>query len=276
MPHNEKFLAAICGGIVFFSGCASTSMQSAEPTAEPSSVALNSRDPHWSDCKALFTSVVLPDSLAPTISPPTWNEPPLGGLGAELKTEVYECERVKWGKFERGPVRMMWELHTGILPPEKCDSNRTFPIAFVMQVLVNDAELVEYMAMELGLPARFANISLRESLDPPHYSQAWNWNVPEFPESTLESFVVGGEIDETKEIGRIVWVSTTSLFFMDWSSTLRNTYTNKWLVHGVLAAPMYYASLGIPTFISDGASTGNYAMTGHMWEFSDFQCEHPR
>ncbi len=74
--------------------------------------------------------------------------------------EVYECRRVSWGTFERGPVRMAFQSHDYYQAPESCRDGVSGAAYLLVHGITDDAELAQAIQAEIGLPTVVGTISI--------------------------------------------------------------------------------------------------------------------
>lgn len=102
-----------------------------------------------------------PGQVLPGEAPEGWEpDDPTSPL-ASIAAGGYRCEKLSLGPLERGPIRIVTDLHSNMDIPEECDE--VFNINSVTYILhtifVDDPELQSYLNRTYKMPAVLAEIS---------------------------------------------------------------------------------------------------------------------
>src|ERR1041385_840176 len=212
-----------------------------------------------------------PEALYPGHVPPGW-ESTDGSV--DLYYRVYECKRVSLDRFERGPVRMLFELHTHGSFPLSCQKGNFDVMANMESWWMDDAELVAYGKATYGLPLHY--MQFNRSLSPDTTGKGyenWTWQGSNGKESRLDFFGYDPTPQTEKYFERIFWFNATRLFLtdFDWHSDDVGIP-----LPSELQPPLIYSNAtGVAEIVSLGAQIRNEDGQGDFHAFSDYQCQKP-
>lgn len=129
---------------------------------------------------------LMPSPVSPGGPPPGWDPKP--GLAA-AGLLGFDCRRVALGPYERGPVRLLAEVHDDFEAPGACDADGShFDGRVLASLLVDDDAIARELAQAHGMPVRQGAIAA-PAVGPDGLVH-WTWTEPGRPASTL-SFAPG-------------------------------------------------------------------------------------
>lgn len=135
-------------------------------------------------------------------------QPPAGWPPRELSAAGvlgFACQRVALGPYERGPVRLVAELHNNFVAPAACDERgEGFADRALAGILVDDAALADELRRTHGMPARLGAIHEDAAAQDGAAVRTWTWSEAGGPASTL-SFVDLGQAATSGLPLRIFW-----------------------------------------------------------------------
>lgn len=126
------------------------------------------------DCSGAVASAIIPGAVeAPT--PEGWAAETTRAW-TDIRMYAWQCERLAWGEFERGPVRIVVELHNAHQTPHACQWGTGFLTFWMLHGLwVDDPELADAWARTYGLQAVVADIAMHDE-DGPAASRSITWS----------------------------------------------------------------------------------------------------
>ncbi len=147
-----------------------------DPVDPPSIPDLRTPGMAVNDCQAWLITQYYAPGQHPATAPPDWEaENDLGVRGVNLY--AWECQRINFGPFERGPVRIVVEAHDNFMPPAECrEGNGTFFNAYLSRLLVDDADIANFMHTMHGLPASYAEFDATVDAAAVVSTYTWTWD----------------------------------------------------------------------------------------------------
>ena len=225
----------------------------------------------WSDCHGIRTAFTFPLDTNPVDHPPGWE--PEGRAGSELGVEVYECQRVSWGPFERGPVHFLFELHGELDPPEKCTEGDPNFIRAFTSFWTDDASLGQYLDDVYDLPVIVGNFTETVTSNPETREIHWVWNTNGSQPSEVSVHTVGEEKQSWGgNLVRMYWFNATHLSYMDIDDDVRGYKVSSILSPGTMSEPMVFSRTGLP-FMGRSVVITEGDMSGKIKTFEGFDCE---
>lgn len=214
---------------------------------------------------------VLSDVVGAT-PPPTWGPGPTPAT--ELRIEIFDCERLSIGPFERGPVQFLVEIHDNRDPPETCRGDYTSS-EIITQVWVNDPELADYLRRDLGLPASSAAINRSTQQTGEIETFTWTFEREGSPMSRLETIKTRPSDTDARYLLRRFWVNEREgISYMDFEATYQRTNGEWPLATGTVADPFLHWP-GYTTFVGTANILDPSSVVAPIGRFSDLKCEQP-
>lgn len=235
----------------------------------------------WSDCKGFRTSVAVVRSmhqLPP--GPDDWEErsPPL----ADFDDRFYECSRLSWGGFERGPVVVLLELAGDMgFPPEQCSGESATLLRQLGTIWFDDPEVAAYAREVYKMPAFYGDFSVTRQTMDGVITQKWTWSTPGAASSNVTFPDVEVPTNPGSHVTRVFWFPESQVYAFDWleewqvdSLTLPGTAFRP--AAGIFESPMLFATSGDQRqFVGRSERYGGMNATASFHRFGDSQCESP-
>lgn len=234
----------------------------------------------WSGCRGFRTSIGDAKAMYDLNPPPQgWEEDDNPVTDFDLR--FYECDRVSWGSFERGPVQMILELGTNFLPPDACAGENATLLREVTSWWFNDAEVAQFARDVYGVNSYAAEISVDLSSTGQATDQTWRWGLPGQAQSEVRFADVDLPSQPTTHTTRVLWFVNNTVRAMD--------FAQEWVVppasmHGSafrpavgrLEPPMVYAAAGyMNDFIGRSERYEGMEIAADFYRFGDLFCEQP-
>ncbi|HUR26393.1 MAG TPA: hypothetical protein VM327_10315 [Candidatus Thermoplasmatota archaeon] len=189
--------------------------------------------------------------------------------------DAWQCQRVSWGAFERGPVQMLFESHTNGASPPKCQIQATGAEFFLNSWWISDPGLAKYGREMYGAPTYYAPINFTSSSTGPVVQHAASWGLPGKGDSHFD--VVEGQDYHPagpSPLLRYFWFEESVVHLMDQHTIQSLPQSAGELVTGKMYPPMLLSKV-----VSDFVSSGNWAKASSMEadfaSFKDLQCNEP-
>ncbi|MES2155115.1 MAG: hypothetical protein V4510_08270 [bacterium] len=186
----------------------------------------------------------------------------------------FSCQRFHLGPFER-PLNFVLELHTNATLPVTCKKGSWELFQYVNGLWTDDADVVTFLATQLGLPAHMATVAVETGgVAGVSFNATWTWT----PESGQTSDVSTGQI-LAKQAGstdteRLAWVTAGKVSLLDLKITRANYLPQEIATPGHIRPPMLASALGDP-YPGIGGIAGSGDVEGHLYRFNDDQCKQP-
>jgi hypothetical protein len=249
----------------------------------------------WTDCEGARLDEFLPTVFAPGHAPEGWQNltvlppdpmgrPPLpyNDIGLEL----WKCQRIAWGTFERGPVYALVETHGNFDEPAVCHATGDATLRRILEsIWFSDADLAAFAASAYNMTAYAATFGLDESLVGPAHMRTWSWAAPGFPMSSFlhPSLDHGQDLNLTgPSTYRLYWDNGPGVSYMDYRPTVTTDQADLLLLAtGELAPPTMHgnamAAQGLPNAFLSPQSVRQYDadVTADFARFRDNQCAAP-
>ncbi len=195
-----------------------------------------------------------------------------------IRLEGWACERLSWGAFERGPVRLVFEMHDQQVTPEPCrHADRTTNFHVLQSLWIDDAGMAAWLQGQ-GIPARFAAIDFQEPDAGPGVLR-WSWgdaagDIADVRLPTWDDYVLG-----TPQTRRLFWDDGARLTAMDVVSSRSppgagsgpDAVIGRVAAVGLFAPPMLLGDLPAPQAMpATPFQDGQWA--GTLIHYGDLQC----
>lgn len=208
--------------------------------------------------------------------PPGWGTPVSDSRGYWL--EVYQCQRLKVGPFER-PVTILTESHDNANFPQQCigfdkDLDR---IEILVALWVNDTAVADYLTNVEGIPTHYATFQAVNDTTLPVPQPGWTWKVPGMNASSLYLPYAHGDYPVSHYDARLMYHNETTVSALDLfqASRITSDQTYHGHIYGIMEAPTLEAQGGYHEF----AGTGDVWVDGYLeakiQHFKDMQCKEP-
>lgn len=238
-----------------------------ENATEPRTVAFN-------ECHGLGTAHLFPGDTSPGQPPANWSQHQ--GFGSDIHLAIYECDRISWGPFERGPISMVWETHTNVRPPERCDEGARDQFSVLHALWMNDELVLQYVNSTYGLPTRFAQFANNDTRTSQTQHVDWTWQVPGYPASRLQydqALVTPGR---ARAIERMAWIQNSTVWTLDLDQQRTLTNGQTVLTPGTLQPPTLYSESGETQYLGRGAASLDAELSATLKKFGDLECKLPQ
>ena len=144
-----------------------------------------------------------------------------------VRLQGWACERLAWGPFERGPVRLVLETHNQQVAPAPCrGADRTTELEVLQSLWVDDAEVAAYLLAE-GLPVQATGIEVRhEAVADDAAVVRWAWGDGA---ADVQVPAPGGSVPSPTLARRLFWDDGVRVSSLD--------VVAQWSVPGAAAGP---------------------------------------
>lgn len=191
-----------------------------------------------------------------------------------------ECNRISWGPFERGPIRLLFELHDRLNPPGNCtnhDGTDGFISLWILNSLwIDDEELANYLKVTYDLPTIFAQMSVKDDLQSGIGTQVWSWNEPGKPSSQVTYYVANSvNATDVPYTDRMYWYNETTLSYVNLRIVANVDQVNPGITPGTMQPPMLYTYNGMTSYIGTGQKFDSMELSANLKRYGDFKCERP-
>lgn len=221
-------------------------------------------------CQGFHTSFDYPPGMAPANPPGNWR-------ASVTTTAVYltflECDRVSWGPYERGPIRMIWEKHNNFQPPSTCQEGAWDLYEALASLWVSDQDLARYLNATYGMTTHYTEITSTTTSNGVLLHMNWTWALPGQTSSSLSVNDAQEFVGPAPEIIRIAWSSDSRLFVLDYAETDQLSAPLTDLAFGVLQPPMLYTKAGTRQYAGDATMSQAIQVSASIQGFSDYLCK---
>jgi hypothetical protein len=155
--------------------------------------------------------------------------------------QLYECTRLSWGTFERGPVHLIFELSEDFIAPEACERGDFERESIVRALWIDDAEIGAWLAKTYNFPIRIATVNV-ERVGAEATVETWKWAQTQDAQSELHFQFSIPRSDPTTTRHRLYWFDQDSVNYMDLSKTFSYDDNAMRASAGVLQQPTIYAN----------------------------------
>ncbi len=195
----------------------------------------------WNDCRGFFVSDIYPAGNNPGTPPGGWGQ--ANGF-SRVGLFGWECTRIHWDNLERGPIRLLLELHDNMVVPENCRTDAKTEMWSLASFWTDD-EGVAALAATLDLPVR-QDLIKREI--GPAGDESWQWG-----DSSLQ-VTSAQEGSVLLPDARLFW-EADGVHVLDLDQTATGGSSNGASV-GTFAAPMLLAEGPQPKVMPSNQYTG--------------------
>lgn len=264
-------LASVVPGLVLLAGCASTG-----PTDLGVALAIPDDRIEWTGCQGALMGLDGPSEVYAGSVPPGWDSSePLN----TIQLRIDKCERVSWGRFERGPVYTIQEWHGDFVAPATCREEGKYDLRTMLEsIWFSDPDLAAHAREAHGMPAHAAEFGFAEADVGGATEVTWTWVMPGQAGSRLVFLDLGGELDRTYEfVHRVYWPNGFGVSFMDFGETYASDVLDAVSAHGELQAPLLHGrSMPAAEFASAQVTREDHgAASAAISRFKDDACLDP-
>jgi hypothetical protein len=225
------------------------------------------------DCIGQFTDTTLVGDANPGQHPPGWerqSDRPTNGVGMD----VWKCQRVSWGTYERGPVTMLFESHTNADSPSKCRITATGSESILTSWWISDADLAILAQTLYHAPAVFASVNFTSTTVGSVVQHAVAWGLPGQGISHFEVLEGQSYSSGTSPLLRYFWFDGQVVHLMDQTIVQSLPQSAGELVTGKMYPPMMMAKIS-QDYVSQGEWYQDAHMDADFASFKDLQCSEP-
>lgn len=229
--------------------------------------------PELSDCWGLETAMEFPGHSNPGEPPADWG--PHRGFGSDLLMMFYECNRMSWGGYERGPVRMMWETHSNFGVQPKCDNEDRTTIDVLSALFIDDLHLARFAQDELHIRTQAADFTMVKTETAGLTTTAVSWTVGGNVSRLEHRDHPGLGSGDYVHAQRMLWVHGNTTYALQLDKVRHFGNGNTMAIHGNVEAPALYAKSGTTTYASFGNPVHAMEVTATLDRYGDWRCEQP-
>jgi len=210
-------------------------------------------------------------------TPPGWDsDNPVTGFDLRF----YECDRVSWGTFERGPIQMLVEMGGDFQNPESCSGENATLLRNMASWWFSDADLAAFASQAYGVNAYATMFSIDRTEQDGFVDQTWSWgDVGARSNARLvDADTASGP---TTHVTRIFWFVGEGVYAMDWSEEWQFPIGSMQglefrPVTGRLEDPMLFSSTSdFNDFVGQADRYEGMNVAASFYRFGDLSCEQP-
>jgi hypothetical protein len=217
-----------------------------------------------------------PKAISPGAAPPGWEPTNPTDPFTAVNVGGVECNRLRIGPLERGPVRFVWAGHGNADIPDSCGrTNRTaLTTPHVLNVFViNDRDIAGYLKEQYGMPAIYGSVDVAAQGAGSLVQRTWSW-TPEGQGKSELTLVDDGTLEPYDDADRFWWPHGDGIAQLDFDYTRNGVTITDRPAYGTMVAP----SLPPPpdgNFLGTAIYFSSLSGEGKVTFFSDRLCEHP-
>ena len=278
--------------LVMASGCASkhepslntpttstgrtSSSQTSTDDAQPPVSNLTTNRIELTHCTGFLAgTTAMPTQVTPGSVPPGWERDPTDPESYVIMSG-YECDRVHVGPYERGPVRMVWDVTGNGNVPDSCfEKSGGNPVEAVVNIILfDDEQIANYLHQSYGMPTGVAEIHVSQMPVGALVLRQWSWGVKGQSQSNL-TVADDGSVAPRNWPDVLFWPHSQGVGKLV-ISYQRNAeaYTER-MGYGTLQPPMLLAQLPGGAFAGSATYFPSMAGMGNVTLFKDNQCKQP-
>jgi hypothetical protein len=284
-------LALIFSLLIVASGCINAPSDSSDPSTEPNASATSPLPPiststasstpngHGSDALYLADCIgaeavgEIPWSWGPQPPYESWrNDEP--GVG-DLAIVTFECQRVGFRDFERGPITFAIEHHNFVTVPQECYGGIRERVFVMARLWVDDPELAAAFHSWHGMPVVNGTI---EHSEPTNGSRLQEWRLvsPDGAESRFSLPAVESENGVVSQIHAYAWPSDGGIAMLEMHRTYTKYEATVLVASGQMAPPTQWAQFaqGLP-FVGRGDVMQSAVLDPRLVAYQDDLCRVP-
>lgn len=219
-------------------------------------------------------SVAYPAAIAPGQAPRGW-EPQGPPTDAVVTMGAFACDRLSLGRFERGPIRLLYDAHNRATFPEACHAPGTgyVPLSVLHALWVDDAEVAAELRDAYHLPAAYARLDQRVQAVGAARLLTWAWGEGA-ARSNLTVVDHGPAIHAPAE-GRLFWEAGGGIAMLALAHTFTAPPSDARLSYGTLAPSTLAGSVAGGAYLGNLYAYPALATTGAFTFFRDRDCREP-
>ncbi len=229
----------------------------------------------FTNCRGMDSAFSFPGDTGPGKAPGDWDQQTHAGSDVDL--ELYRCERVSWGPFERGPIQMVFETHNKFEIPPGCDEKPRNIMLALVALWIDDAELAAYVNQTYGAATHFAAI---QSAGGPgaagQYHAEWSFASGGLAASTIQANDAEVLPGSSPIIERMVWSAGPKLFILNLEEQGTNSFGNTVVTPGEMRPPTLYSEAGVgEQYAGRGSAYNSVTLSATIDKYGDFACTKP-
>ncbi len=229
----------------------------------------------WTGCSGGNTGFIWPESTGPGDTPPGWEGQADGAFGSTVGIFLVECERLSWGPFERGPIRMVWELHDRFRAPAKCSEGNYTLMWVLASMWFDDKDVAKYVGETYGAPTQYSPIDVRYANASIRHEATWTWGLEGHPASSLAFAQFDSPPNGVRIVDEIAWAHNTTVTLLTLDTISHNVQGQQVLAPGEMHYPMLYAQTGQTDYLGTADYWDSVELSATIRQFGDLQCEQP-
>lgn len=233
----------------------------------------------WTGCEAWGAGHDWPGGAQHAEHPPGWDPPHDGATYIQLSG--WNCKRIHWGAFERGPVSVIMEKHNRLTVPESCYPElSTVETSLAFRVLnsiwFNDTEIARFAKEAYGMPAYYSEITESQEATPLGPMRTMSWGLPGAPNEIGVLHYSNTQTSPVPDYEYMMWwFNDTGVSFLDADFTKDTPNINEpRFGHGSFSDPILLSKWPMDHYFLDewfGPSSAEL----RLGQFLDFQCKKP-
>ncbi len=220
-----------------------------------------------SDCQFVLAGLMLDPRPPSWPRPPDWPDASMPRFGYSF----YECNRLSWAHYERGPVGIMFEGEQLDIELYGCSPDRLHDVWLTTRVYVDDAELADAWAAFFGGPVSVVNFGLKDVGIGPLNETRLTWEGEQVSPSTIVLHHGPRENYTYNRISRFIWFNETSLTTLDLTATFNSVDPQALFAVGQFGEPSPLAKPIEPEIVYVVRDSGLHG-TGEITTWDNHDC----
>jgi hypothetical protein len=253
----------------------STGSSSSSPSSSLPPIAVAGDEIHWDRCFGLGIPLIGPQAIYQGKPVPSWEE----GADAptnEIHVSLFQCERISWANFERGPISMLFEWDGNLNNPSSCAGGHVDGRGVLDSIWFSDPDLAAYAKAEYAMPAVLGTFTYNSSSTPEGQQIHWTWAAAPNEASDASQTVppVDHRFSTTDGI-RLFWYNGKGVNRMDFWREFEQQQVQS-ATSGTMQPPMLWATQGpVKQYSETGAFKQNGSMNATLARYDDLACKQP-
>jgi len=215
-------------------------------------------------------------STGPGARPEGWEAAPVTDILSGNSIEAYSCARLSLGRFERGPIHVMFETHSNADFPPACVAElpaNTSPSVLV-NLWVDDSEIGAFMQETYGLPIQVGSFEEAQTDAEVGTLHTWTWAVEGGEDSTITIPDDEQPVNQGDHVRRLFWQRESAVLQLE--VDLDDLGPNVPPVgFGMFQPPMVMASDTAGIFADTVGWFPQREAAGTFAFYNDMRCEEP-
>ena len=216
-------------------------------------------------CSGIVTSRPVPAATLDAQRPDGWER---GTPTANVALDFHSCKRLMVGPFERGPLTIMFELHSSHTAPADC-TNGDYTSSFIVnQIWLDDPEIAAWLANH-SLNAKFAAFDWQSSEGPAEIVV----HTLSFEGNSVRTSYQHSNSTRESDTDRLFWPTPRGVSYLDLHRELSFNGQFPRTFTGEFSNPLLYAQFAGPVTVGAGGFYESSSFDGAFHHFEGSECQ---